>query len=134
MSQLWLPPSLGHRVDPAAAGWRKIPPPKKLALKVDAFSHPKRLLVAMRGMEAGRWHLSVSHRDRVPSWEELGFARDALLPPDVWLMVVHPPRAFWLNLMPKVLHLWQFDDPVLIGMFTREGVAAQALGVGEPSP
>ena len=90
-------------------------------------------LVAIRGREMGRWHLSVSHRDRVPTWGELGRARDALLPPDAWLMIAHPPRKYWLNYDPRVLHMWEFRDYGLIRQFMVEGMEAQACGYGAPS-
>lgn len=96
------------------------------------FKLPSRHLAAIRSRDLGRWHLSVSHALRVPTWGELGMARDALLPPDVWMMVAHPPRAFWMNLDRRVLHLWEFDDPVLIEQFTYEGQLARAEGHNKP--
>lgn len=98
-----------------------------------SFVNRTRGLVAILGREMGRWHLSVSHRDRVPTWGELGLARDALLPPDAWMMIAHPPRRYWLNFDPRVLHLWEFRDPELIRQFMDEGIEAQASGYGIPT-
>lgn len=114
------------------AGWRKLDGQAPVP-GATAFQHSSRGLAAIRSRDMGRWHLSVSHRDRIPTWAEVGFARDHLLPEDVWLMVAHPPREYWLNFDHRVLHLWEFDDPVLIEQFKVEGEAAQRLGHGRPS-
>ncbi len=63
-----------------------------------------------RGPE--RWHISVSHRDRVPTWEELvGAAHE--LRPGVGFVVSIPPRSLWMNVHPHVLHLVETHDPYL---------------------
>ena len=80
-----------------------------------------------------RWHLSMSHHYRLPTWQELGEARDELIPEDVWMMIPHPPRKYWLNYNPHVLHLQEFSDPPLQAHFQWEGEEAQKRGYGEPS-
>jgi hypothetical protein len=97
-----------------------------------AFLHPARGLAAIRGRERGRWHLSISHRDRVPTWGEIGFARDALLPAGTWMMIPHPPRQHWMNVHPHVLHLWEFHDEVLIEQFKLDGEMAAKMGKNIP--
>jgi hypothetical protein len=115
------------------ADWERVASPGYGEL----FRHRAKSLAAIRSRDAvpgtaGRWHLSVSHRDRVPTWGELGFARDCLLPADVWLMVAHPPRRYWINYDRRVLHLWEFSDPALIALFREEGEEAQRFGVNTP--
>lgn len=39
----------------------------------------------------GSWHMSIYAQDRYPTWEEAVAARQALLPPDVVLVVVMQP-------------------------------------------
>jgi hypothetical protein len=112
-------------------GWHHIHNPRGPA-NCTTFRHYDRLLTAIHSIDNGRHHLSVSHRDRIPTWEELGFARDSLLPADLWLMIAHPPRKYWLNYNSRVLHLWEFNDPLLIGEFKAEGELAQRLGYGVP--
>lgn len=80
-----------------------------------------------------RWHLSISHPERYPTWDEIGEARDALIPENVWLCMVHPPRAFWLNYNGHVLHLFELDDPPLIAQCKAEGRDAQVRGFGTPT-
>lgn len=58
---------------------------------------------------------------------------DALLPADVWLVVPYPPRRFWVNLHPNVLHLIETREASLIERCRQEGERAQADGYGEPS-
>lgn len=99
----------------------------------EVFQHHTRLLTAIRSIDGGRFHLSVSHRDRIPTWGELGFARDCLLPLDVWLMVPHPPREYWMNYCDRVLHLWEFRDATLIRSFKAEGTIASQLGYDKPT-
>jgi len=61
-----------------------------------------------------RWlHLSVSHRDRVPNWQELREAKGAFLG-DVYAYQVIPPKAQYVNIDPRVLHLFHcLDGPVM---------------------
>ncbi|HEX6786652.1 MAG TPA: hypothetical protein VF076_05610, partial [Acidimicrobiales bacterium] len=59
-----------------------------------------------------RWHLSLSHEQRVPTWEEI---RDACheLRPGVTFSVGIPPRSMWMNEHDHVLHAWETVDPAL---------------------
>jgi hypothetical protein len=110
-------------------GWQKIHNP---AAPPGSDSFVNGLLVAIRGRELCRWHLSVSHRQRIPTWEELGNARDALIPKEAWMMVPHPPREYWMNFNRRVLHLWEFNDSTLIEQFKFEGEVAREMGVNIP--
>jgi hypothetical protein len=51
-------------------------------------------------------HLSQSHPSRLPTWPELVEMRDALLGPEVEAYQVCPPASRYVNLHPRVLHLW----------------------------
>lgn len=121
----------GHPARATLAGWEQVanpngPPGSR------TFMNQRRQLAGVLSQDMGRWHLSVSHRRRVPRWGELGEARDALVPSDAWMMVPHPPRKYWMNLDRRVLHLWEFRDPELIEHFRWEGEQAQRLGYGTP--
>lgn len=67
-----------------------------------------------------RWHISVSARGRVPSWEELVRAAHDLRP-GVCFTLGLPPKSWWLNAHPDVLHLWETDDPWLIEEYRING-------------
>lgn len=72
------------------------------------------------GKDDPRWHISVQHQDRVPSWEEMVQAAHALRPGIVFVIGV-PPRSWWMNIHPHVLHLWELRDEALIGQWRFEG-------------
>lgn len=55
------------------------------------------------------YHLSVSQAKRVPNWEELKAAKEAFLG-DRYAVQVFPPKRHWVNINPRVLHLWATDD------------------------
>lgn len=65
-----------------------------------------------------RWHVSVSREDRIPTWEELVAAAHELRP-GVVFAVPMPPRSWWMNAHPNVLHLWQTNDEHLIAEWRR---------------
>jgi hypothetical protein len=56
------------------------------------------------------WHLSISHRHRYPSWDEIADARYALVPDRVTMAMLLPPRDEYVNAHPFCFHLWQIDD------------------------
>lgn len=117
---------------PLSSGWSRVGGGLPGMPDTEVFRHHGKRLTAIRGREMGRWLLSVSHAERVPTWGELGFARDSLLPEDAWMMIAHPPRRYWLNVDRRVLHLWEFRDDTLIDQFKWEGEQAQAIGAGIP--
>ena len=59
------------------------------------------------------WHLSISRRDRHPSWDEIKTARYRLLPLDVCLGMLLPPPEFYVNVPTQdhVFHVWEITDP-----------------------
>ena len=77
-----------------------------------------------------RWHLSISHPWRHPTWGEIGSARDHCIPSDVWLCMPHPPREFWLNIHEHCFHLWEIKDIQLIAQWRHDGQAAASMGGG----
>jgi hypothetical protein len=57
-----------------------------------------------------RWHLSISHANRYPVWNEIRDARYALLPDDCTMAMLLPPRAQYVNLHPNCFHLHEIVD------------------------
>lgn len=78
-------------------------------------------IIAAREGEQLRWHLSISHPFRPPTWDEINAARDALIPADVWLCQPMPPKAFWINIHPTCFHLWEIRDHALIAQWAFDG-------------
>jgi len=54
-------------------------------------------------------HLSVSHRIRVPKWKELVDAKVVFLGDREAYQVI-PPKARYVNIDSRVLHLWALRD------------------------
>ena len=54
-------------------------------------------------------HLSVSHRNRVPTWQELAWCKQVFLG-DREAYQVLPPRARYVNIHPTVLHVFALLD------------------------
>lgn len=67
-----------------------------------------------------RWHVSVAHRDRVPSWEELSRSVHELRP-GICFAVGIPPRSWWINVHEHVLHAYEMRDGALIDQWRFEG-------------
>jgi hypothetical protein len=59
-----------------------------------------------------RWHISISHERRVPTWVEI---RDAChqLRPGVMFSVGVQPLSMWMNEHEFVLHAWETVDDAL---------------------
>jgi hypothetical protein len=90
------------------AGWQRVESP--LGPGALWLMHRSRGLAA--GLTAGRhggdtWvHLSVSHRQRVPGWDELVFAKESILGEETKAVQVLAPRSQWVNICDKCLHLF----------------------------
>ena len=50
-------------------------------------------------------HVSVSFKDRCPSWDDMCNAKQNLMG-DVYAIQMHPPQSEWVNRHPYCLHLW----------------------------
>lgn len=66
-----------------------------------------------RVTDPARWHISMRGPGRVPTWEELSLGAHALRP-GVFFVSMVPPKSWWLNLHPDVLHLWETADAALV--------------------
>lgn len=51
------------------------------------------------------WHISVSRKDRYPTWDEIKAARYDLLPDDLTMAQMLPPKAEYVNVHPNTFHL-----------------------------
>jgi hypothetical protein len=60
-----------------------------------------------------RWHLTISCRDRHPTWDEIKTARYRLLGPDMPCAIFLPPVERYVNVPTQdhVFHVWEIDDP-----------------------
>jgi len=68
-----------------------------------------RLLVISSGVDArhGWEHVSVSARDRCPTWDEMCWVKDIFWHENETVIQYHPPKAEYVNCHPHCLHLWK---------------------------
>ena len=56
----------------------------------------------------GGWeHVSVSLRNRCPTWEEMCLVKDIFWMDDECVVQFHPPKNEYINVHPYCLHLWK---------------------------
>jgi hypothetical protein len=60
-----------------------------------------------RDGEDSRWHLSVSHPTRYSTFDEIKEARYTLIPDEVVMAMMFPPRREYVNLHPNCFHLYE---------------------------
>jgi hypothetical protein len=61
------------------------------------------------GIEAGKWHMSISHPGRYPTWDEIKEARYRFVPNEVTMGMILPPREQYVNLHPNCFHLHEIE-------------------------
>lgn len=77
------------------------------------------ILSGSREEDGKRWlHLSVAHRQRIPAWSELKLVKDLFLGPHLWAIQVLPTADKYVNINPRVLHLWHCVDGIALPDFT----------------
>ena len=85
----------------------------KISFKGECAFLPGAKMYEMNGcailveLEPGGWHLSISHKNRYPSWEEIKRARYELLPKDRNFIMVLPPPSDYVNVHPNCFHLYE---------------------------
>lgn len=76
-----------------------------------------------------RWHISMRYGEpgvngRIPTWEELVSAAHDLRPGVVFIVPV-PPKSWWMNIHPHVLHMHETRDEPLVQMFKDNAVGSR---------
>lgn len=73
----------------------------------------ERKCLIMVAQENGRWHLSISRKDRYPNWDEIKRARYDHMPKDILVAMLLPPENEYVNLYSNCFHLWEItpDEP-----------------------
>ena len=56
-----------------------------------------------------RWHLSVSHNKRNPTWEEIRDLRYALVPDEAMMAMFLPSRSDYVNAHQYCFHLFEIE-------------------------
>jgi hypothetical protein len=56
----------------------------------------------------GGWdHVSVSLKDRCPTWDEMEWVRRQFFDKDDTVIQIHPPLKDYVNVCQNCLHLWR---------------------------
>ncbi|SDX88029.1 DUF7694 domain-containing protein [Tepidimicrobium xylanilyticum] len=56
----------------------------------------------------GGWeHVSVSHRNKVPTWDEMYMVKDIFFEDEEVVVQYHPRKSEYVNIHPYTLHLWR---------------------------
>lgn len=90
--------------------WERMPTPSFLGEAKVYESFPDGDLRCIVGKEGGRWHLSMSHRSRYPSWDEMADARYRFIPNRAQMAMLAPPREEFVNVHDTTLHLWEVSE------------------------
>lgn len=53
------------------------------------------------------YHMSISHKHRYPTWDEIAAARYAILPATIDMMMVLPQASDYVAIHPNCFHLWE---------------------------
>lgn len=72
-----------------------------------------RVLRIIVGVGDGWDHVSVSLRDRCPTWDEMCAVKNLFFRDDEWVVQYHPAKADYVNLHHQTLHLWRPHDAEL---------------------
>lgn len=65
--------------------------------------------VGIVSRDAGMWHLSISHKDRLPTYDELKDARYRFCPDVKYMAMIFPPKKEFVNVYETCLHLWEIE-------------------------
>ena len=57
-----------------------------------------------------RWHISVSHAKRNPTWEEIHDLRYRLIPDDAMMVMFLPPKWQYVDLHRYCFHLFEISE------------------------
>jgi hypothetical protein len=60
------------------------------------------------GPDCEGWeHVSVSAKDRTPTWEEMAWVKDLFWDKHECAMQLHPPESEYVNFHEYTLHIWR---------------------------
>ena len=67
-------------------------------------------LVIMVSIDDGMWHLSISHKYRYPTFDEIRDARYKYIPDEITMAMIYPPKAEYVNVCSTYFHLWEIKE------------------------
>lgn len=73
------------------------------------------------------WHISISHPDRYPTYDEIKKARYDLVPDNVTMAMLFPPSIQFVNVHPNCFHLFQLFEEQVPDLFRAEKRSPKTL-------
>jgi hypothetical protein len=92
------------RLIPLKPNWKEIPNPLPWPAKACRWGD---LTVLVDHVTDVGWHISISHRYRYPSWDEIKIARYTLCPKDITMVMYLPPEDEFVNVHERCFHLYE---------------------------
>ena len=77
--------------------------------RVRSGKHAGAAIIASAGVyedEQLWYHVSISRKNRVPSYEDLAFLKEHFVGPSRWAIQLFVPTKEHINIHPNALHLW----------------------------
>jgi len=92
----------------------QVPDHLKIGLEPGAkiYNAGKLKVIVGRHPIDGRWHLSISHPKRYPTWDEIKAARYQLIPNNVTMAMLLPPKEQYINIHNNCFHLWEIREEI----------------------
>lgn len=76
-------------------------------LRMNGAGEALRLMVSSSCEDMPWEHVSVSHRTRCPSWEEMAWVKSLFWTDEETVVQYHPPKSEYVSYHPYCLHLWR---------------------------
>lgn len=67
----------------------------------------KELFIVIASNEMDWEHVSVSHHERCPTWDEMCIIKSIFWDDEDAVVQFHPPKSEYVNIHPNCLHLWR---------------------------
>lgn len=79
-------------------------------IEADAKVYKAAKLSIILGTLNGLYHLSISHPDRYPTWDEVAYIRYELTPSDIDMVMFLPKKEDYINIHNFCFQLHQLKD------------------------
>lgn len=96
--------------------WTPLVPIEINGVHANAFKNGALRAIVSQDPPDQRWHLSISHASRYPTWDEIRDARYDLLPDDITMAMLLPPKSEYVNAHSNCFHLHEWKDELKISI------------------
>lgn len=102
---------MGAEIGISHSDWREFRAPD-VSAPAQAFQRGSCRVIVSRDGPEKLWHLSISCPHRYPHWDEIKKARYDLIPNEVTMAMLLPPRAEYVDIHPNCFHLHELREGV----------------------